>query len=521
MSEKSQESLEYVSTIQENSVSKSDKPWIKRTFGKMEDGGIRGNIFLMTISTVGSTFFYLPYYAKQVGIATIILLLAIPACLSYYSSYKLYHGFKHTKAKTYDECMRSILGPKLGYLSNVAIFMHTFSSVVGAWVFSFKVLMNFISCVSKWTTEELNSFPVKTVYFLIIMTVLFISSISGKVDKLKVVSMFGIGIVLYMAIVFGFQTSQYNSYYKANDSIDIINFNIKGDIFEVFYKLSEAYGLCFFMYLNQYTIIPICNNIKQVTSKRISKVIGRTTVFVFLLFLTVTFIGYFSWPNYETSHNFDKLFVLREPINLKKDYLITIGKLFFAMYLLIGMLVKGHFFLIYFNQLLANTMNIIKGDKVKLLDADHIDEQTAEEKKARMTKSKQQIRDISQSQTHVEIHIDPVEENGAEEQSTNEAVEEEKSGMKKHIINFIFLLFTAVLTIIVADGLSSFLSIAGGYVAVLEVIVFPLLMILAIDNKKQILSKLERPLLIVFSMLFIIFGLTASTITLAKKIAAI
>ena len=72
----------------------------------------------------------------------IILLLAIPSVLSYYSSYKLYHGFKHTKAKTYDECMNNVLGPRLGYISNIAIFIHTFSSVVSAWIFSYKVLIN-------------------------------------------------------------------------------------------------------------------------------------------------------------------------------------------------------------------------------------------------------------------------------------------------------------------------------------------------------------------------------------------
>ena len=105
-------------------TSKPDRSWHQRTFGKMDEGALRGNIFLMTLSTVGSAFFYLPYMAKEIGICTLLFLLALPAFTSYYFSYKLYYGFKATKAKTYDECMKEILGPKLGYLSNVVIFMH-------------------------------------------------------------------------------------------------------------------------------------------------------------------------------------------------------------------------------------------------------------------------------------------------------------------------------------------------------------------------------------------------------------
>lgn len=51
----------------------------------MERGGIRGNIFLLLVTTAGCSFFYLPYYAKKCGLVFTLALLVLPAALSYYS----------------------------------------------------------------------------------------------------------------------------------------------------------------------------------------------------------------------------------------------------------------------------------------------------------------------------------------------------------------------------------------------------------------------------------------------------
>lgn len=66
---------------------KKTRSWLNRTFSKMEKGGIRGNIFLLLVTTAGCSFFYLPYYSKKCGLIFTLLLLVIPAALSYYSRY--------------------------------------------------------------------------------------------------------------------------------------------------------------------------------------------------------------------------------------------------------------------------------------------------------------------------------------------------------------------------------------------------------------------------------------------------
>lgn len=514
MSTDTNEQLDTTQPLDDNLSNKPGLPWLRRTFGKMEEGGLRGNIFLMTISTVGCAFFYLPYYAKQVGIMMVIMLLAIPAFLSYYSSYKLYYGFKQTKAKTYDECMKSILGPTLGYLSNVTIFMHTFSAVVGAWIFSYKVLSNTLESLID-TKGALETQGFKIFYFTTVMLCLFISSISGKIDKLKFISMFGIAIIIYMITVFGFQVSDYYHYYNELEPEGIVIENFKLNA-----QFVEAYGICFFMYLNQYTIIPICNNIKQVTSKRISKVISRTILFAFILFITVLFVGYFSLPNYDMikAISIDKLFVLRPAIKGTNDNLIIGGKLLFAIYLIIGMLVKGHFFLIYFNQLLANTISIIKGGKVKLVEADDIEEVTPEEKRVWSTRPSRIHQDEVEDHK-VEVLIDPIEETDSHMERIDRTKVSEERTLKSHAINLTFLSSTMILTVVLESRLNTFLSIAGGFIAIFEIIVFPLLMILAIDAKKKIMGPIEKPVTLVLSSVFIVMGLSCAFLTLYKTVS--
>lgn len=62
----------------------------------MEEGGLRGNVFLMIMTTTGSAFTMIPFYAKKTGIFLFLILLIFPAFVSYLSSTILYLGYKST-----------------------------------------------------------------------------------------------------------------------------------------------------------------------------------------------------------------------------------------------------------------------------------------------------------------------------------------------------------------------------------------------------------------------------------------
>lgn len=124
----------------DDSLEEKKENWFKRVFSPMKEGGIRGNIFLMMVTTTGCAFFYLPLLAKKSGLFLTIGLLFFIVSISYVSSTFLYYGYKATKGKTYDAVMKDILGVKIGFLANFMIYMHTFAAVVSVWLFSYQFL---------------------------------------------------------------------------------------------------------------------------------------------------------------------------------------------------------------------------------------------------------------------------------------------------------------------------------------------------------------------------------------------
>lgn len=118
------------------------RSFIQRTFSSITPGGVRGNIFLFISTSIGSSFFLLPYTAKISGLVTILIFLLLAAFFTYFVSVILYLGFEYTKASSYSSCMESILGKKLGLFSSLVIFAHLFGGMMALWMFSFKFLSN-------------------------------------------------------------------------------------------------------------------------------------------------------------------------------------------------------------------------------------------------------------------------------------------------------------------------------------------------------------------------------------------
>lgn len=89
---------------------KDNRSWMRRTFSSMQEGSLRAQIFLLIITTMGSSFFLLPYSAKKIGIGLVLGMLTFSAVISFYSSAMLYAGYNETHAKTYNSCMTLVLG---------------------------------------------------------------------------------------------------------------------------------------------------------------------------------------------------------------------------------------------------------------------------------------------------------------------------------------------------------------------------------------------------------------------------
>lgn len=117
---------------------------------------------------------------------------------------------------------------------------------------------------------------------------LYIFSLKGNVYLLKKLSMLGIFFIFYLLIVFLWLLPEYYSHFAAD--ISFVAWRFDKNVF-------VTSGFCFYLFLNQYTVIPICNNLEKIRIERIVKIIRRTDVICLALYVAFTFIGYYSMPN--------------------------------------------------------------------------------------------------------------------------------------------------------------------------------------------------------------------------------
>ena len=342
---------------------KSNRSWFERTFSKMEEGSLRGNILLLIITTMGSSFFLLPYCAKRIGIMTTIGLLAVSGFISYYSSMLLFHGYSNTSAKTYDECVEKILGRKMGLLANIVVLLHTLGQVMSTWIFAFQFITSGIFDITD-TNETAEWFePYKYGFFVGTFFIIFLVTLGKSIEKLKFISMVGLMILLYLIGCLVYLTPEYFEYYIDKKQIHFRNFIATWEILQV-------YGTCQYMFLNQYSIMSICNNLKNVSFSRTTKLVKRAIIVLFLIYVFVLFCGYFSQPD----HMETQIFLLRKPIEGFNDTPVLIGKIGFGFTLMIGILVKSYYMLVYLEQLVQNSYRILTHDsKRKQLIQKNID----------------------------------------------------------------------------------------------------------------------------------------------------
>lgn len=438
--------------------------WLVRTFSTMGEGSLRAQIFLLIITTMGSSFFLLPYSAKQIGIAFVLIMLTFSAAISYTSSAMLYMGYKETGAKTYNECVTKILGRKLGYFSNIIVFMHTFTAVLSSWIFAFEYLTSGVQ--ELFGFDETWRFFVlyKTFFFAFTLLVMFIATLASSLEKLRLVAIIGIGFIFYLVGVFAYLTPEYYRHYSSQGKVTIHWF--KADPFFL-----KTFGICFYIFLNQYTILPVCNNVKSATFRRASKIIYRSIFTLLFLYFIIITCGYLSEPDDTKT----EIFLLRKAIEGSSDFAILIGKIGFGITLMIAVTVKSTYLLLYLHELINGFSKVFSNSQES--------EEYRPEVQDKVPDSENRASHLSDDESQVH-HASP-----AAERTT-----------ATHITNFVFLFLMAVSAILLMDKLPAILSLAGSFIGYFEIVFFPALLVLSINKNSNLISPVQKFLLISVSL---------------------
>ena len=303
----------------------------------------------------------------------------------------MYYGFKHTKAVTYDECINRIFGRKIGLFANLVVFVHVFGAVVSTWIFSYTFCDGSAQQIFG-SFSALGSTVFKYCYFGLTLAIMFVCVTFVNIDRLKFVAILGFLILLYLVVLFMSYTPAYfNHYNKAGE------FQMEGFILGAF--AFKTYGLTQYIFLNQYSIIPLCNNVKDVSFRRIKKVIFRAMCILFVVYLSVMVTGYFSQPSIALARDkLTELFILRPSFDGSRELALVVGQALFGVTLFIANLVKSQFFIMYFHQMVKNTRVLLRGGtKNELLCKMLIEQQKRERAQKRLQEIEGHIKRIKRS----------------------------------------------------------------------------------------------------------------------------
>lgn len=415
----------------------------------------------MIVTTIGSAFFVLPHCARQIGLFFAAILVIASALLSFSCSQILYAGFLETKATTYNECMEGLLGKKIGLMSTIVIMMHTFGSSISTWIFSWIYVSNGImQLIGKDPSQQTPPLIVQHLFFYTGGCIIFLVTLFRSIEKLKMISIVGFGMILFLVGVFVALLPKYFEHYNSMGTIKLIGF--KWDVYAL-----KSWGITNYMFLNQYAITPIMKTTKNVNFRRVTKILGRTIFVVCLVYLLILFTGYFSLP----TNALNEIFLLRPPIDGESDYIIMWGKILFGSALFVGVMVRGHFVLIYLDQLITK------------------------------------IRETFGSAGN-DAYISVQGENGETESmypKTNPIVWKPRAAIR----NAIFLFTVSTCATLGVNYLLKILGFLGSFVGVFELIIIPVSMFLVIDRKRGYMSQPVRVTFVFFSLMLTIVSFCA------------
>ena len=106
------------------------RPFSERTFGKMEQGSIRGSIFALCAVAIGAGVLSLPYVLRINGLILGTALIIVGAISGYYSMQMILIRSLDTGAKNFSELAKLAGGKALTILLQISILSFMFGACV-------------------------------------------------------------------------------------------------------------------------------------------------------------------------------------------------------------------------------------------------------------------------------------------------------------------------------------------------------------------------------------------------------
>lgn len=325
---------------------RSELSWAQRAFSKMKKDSLRGAIFVLIISALGTGILTLHHFFNEIGIIPGIIVIFVVATFFMLSSDILIFAFRYNEAGNTDsinQLIENILNRKFRIIFDILFFVYLFLVMIAVVIsiskttyISFgQTILGWFDVKFDWNNEELKMEHFKTFNFWMsyaIGLLLFLLILQKSVDKFRYTSFFSFLIFIYIILVI---IIQFPLYYT-----DLVDHNEnKYNFYSLTLKgFFENFGLAIFAFNCLTNFFSVASSIAKPNIRRLRKVFLRSFSILIIFLLTVGIIGYLS-VGQKSANNVD-LIIYRKQIG-KSDIFMMIGRAFLILALFVNAAVNA------------------------------------------------------------------------------------------------------------------------------------------------------------------------------------
>ena len=302
-----------------------------KIFGPIEAGSIRGSIFNMVILSLGTGMLALPKYVANTSLVFSCIFVISVCILVWWSLLLLSKACEKNNIYNYSKLLKKLYGKPLSLTYDIIVILYSFGVLILYNVIIHTSLgeaiygLHYYKYYKKKETFEKESFWNEWyIKFLLpyasSVIIVYPMCLIKDVSKLRIISLIGVVNLVFLIFIILFQSKDYIKQENIDNYVNYIDIR-KG--FQGKFDTINFISTIFFASCFHIGCVPVINTLKNNVRRRIYKSIRRTILLDIILYLSITVVGYLSYPI-----NTPSLIIQRPPlIEGDKDILMSIGKL--------------------------------------------------------------------------------------------------------------------------------------------------------------------------------------------------
>ena len=322
--------------INDNEEYIEQRSWLRRTFGKMEPGSLRGSIFSLSILSLGIGSLAIPQKIGIMGLILSPILIILSGLANLWSLKILGRMSLKYNLKKYEHIIKHLFGNGMSLFVGIIMIINQTGVIILYQVIIYKLLGRIINEIGNHSYKNIedstekpiwDKFWVRIVVCYGIAIILFPLCQLKDVSKMRYASTFGMISLFILLFIIIIQCPSYINKNIIKEKTPLNYYDIlpglKGNM-----KLLQSIVTLFYAYACHVGAFPVFESLYRPTRKRVRKLLNRAIAIDIICYLIIGVAGYLTQPDKTPD-------LIIERNNIKdRDWLMSLGNLFFMFALI-------------------------------------------------------------------------------------------------------------------------------------------------------------------------------------------